>query len=129
MGREIKRVPVDFNHKREEPWPGYLTPPGLTDEEYDDWEHTEPPTGEGWQVWETVSEGSPVSPVFATAEELARHLSTVGDDWAVRRAARGRPEPLPTYEQALAFVQAGWAPSMVFSVATGPVGAYGEKLR
>jgi len=35
------------------------------------WEPTEPPTGDGWQLWETVSEGSPVSPVFATAEELA----------------------------------------------------------
>lgn len=35
------------------------------------WEPTEPPAGEGWQLWETASEGSPVSPVFATAEELA----------------------------------------------------------
>ena len=35
------------------------------------WEPTEPPTGEGWQMWETTSEGSPCSPVFATAEELA----------------------------------------------------------
>jgi hypothetical protein len=35
------------------------------------WESTDPPTGEGWQMWETTSEGSPISPVFATAEELA----------------------------------------------------------
>ena len=35
------------------------------------WEWTEPPTGDGWQLWETTSEGSPVSPVFETAEELA----------------------------------------------------------
>ena len=39
--------------------------------EADAWEPTEPPTGEGWQMWETTSEGSPCSPVFATAEELA----------------------------------------------------------
>jgi hypothetical protein len=35
------------------------------------WEPQEPPAGDGWQLWETTSEGSPKSPVFATAEELA----------------------------------------------------------
>lgn len=35
------------------------------------WKSTEPPKGEGWQLWETTSEGSPQSPVFATPEELA----------------------------------------------------------
>jgi hypothetical protein len=38
------------------------------------WEPTGPPEGEGWQLWETVSEGSPVTPVFASADALARHL-------------------------------------------------------
>lgn len=37
----------------------------------DDWRPTEPPEGEGWQLWETTSEGSPVSPVFGTVEALA----------------------------------------------------------
>lgn len=36
----------------------------------DQWYH-EPPKGEGYQLWETTSEGSPISPVFASAEELA----------------------------------------------------------
>jgi hypothetical protein len=36
------------------------------------WKATEPPRGEGWQLWETTSEGSPVSPVFPTARKLAR---------------------------------------------------------
>lgn len=40
------------------------------------WEPTEPPTGDGYQLWETVSEGSPQSPVFATAEELAEWCET-----------------------------------------------------
>lgn len=44
--------------------------------EADAWEPTEPPTGEGWQMWETTSEGSPTSPVFATAEELAEWCAT-----------------------------------------------------
>ena len=30
----------------------------------------EPPIGEGYQLWETTSEGSPVSPVFTTLDEL-----------------------------------------------------------
>ncbi len=30
----------------------------------------EPPEGEGYQLWETTSEGSPVSPVFKTLDEL-----------------------------------------------------------
>ena len=38
------------------------------------WEGPEPPEGEGWQLWETVSEGSPVTPVFADAEGLIGHL-------------------------------------------------------
>lgn len=42
------------------------------------WEPTEPPTGDGWQMWETTSEGSPMSAVFATAEELARWLADTG---------------------------------------------------
>lgn len=35
----------------------------------------------GWCLYETVSEGTPCTPVFATAEELIDHLSTVGQDW------------------------------------------------
>lgn len=36
----------------------------------DDWKETEPSTGEGYQLWETTSEGSPSSPVFASIEAL-----------------------------------------------------------
>lgn len=43
------------------------------------WKRTEPPTGEGYQLWETVSEGSPVSPVFHTAEGLASWIKTHGN--------------------------------------------------
>jgi hypothetical protein len=39
------------------------------------WEPEQPPVGEGWQMWETVSEGSPVSPVFATADELVAWMT------------------------------------------------------
>lgn len=39
---------------------------------YEEWEETDPPVGEGFQLWETTSEGSPQSPVFGTLEELCR---------------------------------------------------------
>lgn len=53
----------------------------------DAWEETEPPAGDGWQMWETTSEGSPISPVCKTPEALARWLadnkaSTFGDSTA-----------------------------------------------
>lgn len=60
-----------------------------------------PPTGEGWQVWETTSEGSPISPVFADREEL------IGFLMSDRYYGFGTsPTPL-TREQAEAFVGAG----------------------
>lgn len=37
---------------------------------HDEWESFDPPTGEGYQLWETTSEGSPQSPVFASIDEL-----------------------------------------------------------
>lgn len=41
---------------------------------YHKWKPTEPPTGEGFQLWETTSEGSPTSPVFSTLESLCEWL-------------------------------------------------------
>lgn len=71
---------------------------------YDAWERTGPPKGDGYQIWETVSEGSPISPVFSTALDLARHMSTTrigGDDGS-------------TAETWLRFIEGpGWAVSMV----------------
>lgn len=50
------------------------------------WEKTEPPVGEGFQLWETTSEGSPTSPVFATIEALcdwcADNATTFGSNKA-----------------------------------------------
>ncbi len=45
---------------------------------HEEWKEYEPPAGKGYQLWETCSEGSPVSPVFASAEELA--------DWCTQNA-------------------------------------------
>jgi len=66
-------------------------------EAYDAWEASEPPAGPGWQLWETVSEGSPVSPVLHTREEFVDYLVEQGRS----RTAAER------------FADSGWAPSMV----------------
>lgn len=42
---------------------------------HEEWEKFEPPTGEGFQLWETTSEGSPDSPVFETIEALCNWCS------------------------------------------------------
>lgn len=78
--------------------------------EAETWEPTEPPKGDGWQLWETVSEGSPISPVFATSDELAGWMSDParGDRWVPPAAAAK-------------FVADGWAPSFVGSPSTGVV--------
>lgn len=45
-----------------------------------EWRPDDPPEGDGWQLWETVSEGSPISPVFATKEKLVDYM-VKGDGW------------------------------------------------
>lgn len=101
MGRELKRVPLDFDYPIGKVWYGYYLKLSFCHSEYsagceackkfarimgiptseddncpDLHKHfhitpsIEPPTGEGYQLWETTSEGSPASPVFATLDEL-----------------------------------------------------------
>ena len=72
-----------------------------------------------FQVWETVSEGTPVTPPFATQAELVDYLVEHGDFWQQKRWKEGdrfmQPEP-PGYsrEAAEAFVMgSGWVPSMI----------------
>lgn len=57
---------------------GEIWPSKEAKELYDGWEPEEPPAGEGYQMWETVSEGSPVSPVFPTKESFVNWLISEG---------------------------------------------------
>lgn len=68
-------------------------------EAYEAWEPEQPPAGEGWQLWETVSEGSPVSKVYPTREAFEDYLVAEGY----------------SREAAHAFCDAGWAPSAVIA--------------
>jgi len=66
-------------------------------EAYDAWKETPVPEGPGWQLWETVSEGSPISPVLPTREAFVEYLVSKG---STRSAAE-------------AFATSGWTPSAV----------------
>ena len=68
------------------------------------------------QVYETVSEGTPVSPPFATREELIDYLVENGDFWDQKRGDGGW-----TRENATAFVGRGFAMSMMVNTATGEI--------
>ena len=70
------------------------------------WERVEPTPGDGYQIWETVTEGSPITPVFASPEDLALYCSN-------NRVNAGGGQTL-SYERWLAFITGpGWAPSFV----------------
>lgn len=86
---------------------GCLWPSPETRNSYETWEPSEPPMGTGIQMWETVTAGSPVSPVFPTAQGLAQWLSQHHDC-----PIGGRR----TESQWVAFIsEAGWAPTFVSS--------------
>lgn len=56
-------------------------------------------------MYEDTSEGTPISPAFATPEELAR--------WLADNGASAFGSMTATYEQWLAVARGGWAPSAV----------------
>jgi hypothetical protein len=82
---------------------------------------TEEPTW--YQVYETVSEGTPVTPPFATKEELVNYLVEHGDFWQQRkwndrfteRWCLDAEKPGWDREAAEQFVEMEWAPSFMIS--------------
>lgn len=58
-----------------------------------------------YQMYETCSEGTPISPVFATPEEVAR--------WCADNGASAFADMTAPYEHWLSIARGGWAPSMV----------------
>ena len=138
MGREIRRVPPNWEHPRQEckhsPWAGgcadalahegccykplfgpdyavkarewldhamrwdrneFLSHENADDKsehpfywewngmppDKDDYVSYRPEEATWFQVYETASEGTPVTPPFAAKEELVAHLVKYGDDW------------------------------------------------
>lgn len=74
------------------------------------WEGYGPPTGDAWQLWETTSEGSPMSPPCQTPEALAR--------WLTDNGASTFGSSTADYVTWLRFIVGpGWAPSAVSDAA------------
>lgn len=76
-----------------------ISPPEVT-ARIEGWKSEEPPAGEGYQLWETVSEGSPISAVYRTPEQFIGYLLDQGysrhaaeaflkDGWVMSMASRG----------------------------------------
>lgn len=159
MGREIRRVPANWEHPttdeyndgRDQPmydelledamevWlktfdrirAGDLTedekgwyPAGLAgwalDEPMPDPRYYRPYKDEEavwYQVYETVSEGTPVTPPFETQEELITYLVENGDFWDQKRGNQG-----PTRKQAESFVKHEMSvPSFIVNTHTGTI--------
>lgn len=103
VGAECKRLGIDSEcpHCKGE---GTIWDSPEDEQAAEAWTRSEPPTGDGYQIWETVSEGSPISPVFASPEELAQYMA--GTQWGADNGT--------SYETWLQFINGpGWAPSMV----------------
>lgn len=79
----------------------YDLPPDVEMHRSRKWTETE---ATHFQVYETVSEGTPVTPHFATKAELVDHLVQHGDSWDQDRGW--------DQEAATKFVESEWAPSL-----------------
>lgn len=149
MGREVRRVPADWQHPKDERT-GHFIPlfdggfrqvldewneenakwsrgefPDYADDEdkkmsYSEWNGDQPKSRDYMPDWpdeqrthlmmyETTSEGTPISPAFATPEELAR--------WLVDNNASAFGDRTGSYEGWLRVARGGWAPSMVATAA------------
>jgi len=54
---------------------GSRWPDKASEERYNNWKRTDPPIGDAYQMWETVSDGSPISPPFLLPAQLARWMA------------------------------------------------------
>ena len=127
MSRNVKRVPLDFDWPMKQTWPGYLLQfcDGISDsniahfarllqckyEDASDLTYYDPPTGDGWQMWEDCSEGSPISPVFDSPQMLAK--------WLVDNNASAFGSLTATYEQWMATINRGFTVGLVVEMKNG----------
>lgn len=130
MGREVRKVPADWEHPKTESGDyiplseGYAEAAkefmelankeglqravdyfgGAPDQNdfMPDWEEHEKTH---FQMYEDTTEGTPISPPMQTEEDLAR--------WLADNKASAFGGHTATYEQWLNTIRAGWAPSMV----------------
>jgi hypothetical protein len=150
MGRQVRRVPKDWIHPRNEhgnyipmfdrsyreaahewiedfmlwqdgkrrTFSGEIVDVSESEKKYYFWDWSGPPPQEedfrpDWpeetrthlQMYEDCTEGTPISPVMEAPEELAR--------WLADNNASSFGRMTATYDQWLATIKAGWAPSAI----------------
>lgn len=118
MGRKLMRVPLDFDYPIGKVWYGYFFVLSFCQDNCDECKKyaeikkipinsygcpdfeafynihldVEPSEGEGYQLWETTTEGSPSSPVFESLEALCEwceeNATTFGDFTATKEEWR-----------------------------------------
>ena len=110
MGRQVRRVPADWQHPID-PETGHFKP--LFDSAkfaahsrdympaWPDAERTH------FMMYENTSEGTPISPAFETPEELAR--------WLADTNASAFGNSGASYEAWLNIARGEWAPSMIYT--------------
>ena len=98
MGREVRRVPKNWQHPKDED--GEFVP--LFREDMPLWPERE---ATHFMMYENTSEGTPISPAFATPEELAR--------WLANTKASAFADQGASYKAWLRVCQGGYAPSAV----------------
>ena len=105
LTKEWKPKPADTQSGTFDEWDG---PKPLQEDYMPEW-----PEGTilGLQMYETCTEGTPISPVMETPEFLAR--------WLADHGASSFGSMTASYEDWLATIKAGSAPSMAFSPKTG----------
>ena len=123
MGREVRRVPAHWQHPRDDyghyiPMEAHfcLTPKEIEEGVRNGWLQDSPPhygcaimpdfpaaERTHHQMYETTSEGTPISPILATPEALAQ--------WLADHKASAFGPMTATYEEWLAMIHDGSAPS------------------
>ena len=128
MGRQVRMVPPDWQHPEDrrneyrpllsgyaahkEEWleslqmRGYeetVARCGRSPDPLDYMPEFAPGTATHYMMYEDTTEGTPISPAFATPEELARWLADNNASAFARNTA--------TYEQWMAMIVRGWVPS------------------
>ena len=144
MSREVRQVPLDWHHPCEwrQQWNqktrrmeavyrfkplfdrSYADAKAEFDRDPEDFDNREPhpsdympdfsdhdPETLGYCMYESTTEGTPISPVFRSPEGLAH--------WLVYNNASAFADDTATYEEWMATIKAGWAPSIVVD-ASGP---------
>lgn len=134
MSREIRRVPASWEHPKNEK--GHYIPllkhfpynqEEIEEGLRDGWLSNEPPNygcdvmphwpeaeRTHYQMYESVTEGTPISPVMETPEVLAR--------WLADNKASAGPYATATYDQWLAMIKAGSSVgSFVINHGTGEI--------